>query len=99
MFSKITWGLTGLLAGLAALDLSACTASDSKTYTLRIGAGHPSGPAVYTTQLQKFFVPEVERRVAEETAYKVQFIEGYGCLLYTSPSPRDRTRSRMPSSA
>ena len=24
---------------------------------------------------------------------------GYTCLLYTSPSPRDRTRSRMPSSA
>ena len=23
----------------------------------------------------------------------------HGCLLYTSPSPRDRTRSRMPSSA
>ena len=27
-------------------------------------------------------------------------LRGYGaCLLYTSPSPRDRTRSRMPSSA
>ena len=25
--------------------------------------------------------------------------EAYCCLLYTSPSPRDRTRSRMPSSA
>ena len=25
--------------------------------------------------------------------------EGNCCLLYTSPSPRDRTRSRMPSSA
>ena len=24
---------------------------------------------------------------------------GMPCLLYTSPSPRDRTRSRMPSSA
>ena len=24
---------------------------------------------------------------------------GDACLLYTSPSPRDRTRSRMPSSA
>ena len=24
---------------------------------------------------------------------------GITCLLYTSPSPRDRTRSRMPSSA
>ena len=23
----------------------------------------------------------------------------HSCLLYTSPSPRDRTRSRMPSSA
>ena len=30
-----------------------------------------------------------------------RFISGKGnaCLLYTSPSPRDRTRSRMPSSA
>ena len=26
-------------------------------------------------------------------------LEGNTCLLYTSPSPRDRTRSRMPSSA
>ena len=26
-------------------------------------------------------------------------IPAYSCLLYTSPSPRDRTRSRMPSSA
>ena len=25
--------------------------------------------------------------------------DGINCLLYTSPSPRDRTRSRMPSSA
>ena len=35
----------------------------------------------------------------------VRFLQGClsglkkGCLLYTSPSPRDRTRSRMPSSA
>ena len=30
------------------------------------------------------------------------FVDGeeyFICLLYTSPSPRDRTRSRMPSSA
>ena len=27
------------------------------------------------------------------------FVLGFTCLLYTSPSPRDRTRSRMPSSA
>ena len=27
------------------------------------------------------------------------FADALRCLLYTSPSPRDRTRSRMPSSA
>ena len=31
--------------------------------------------------------------------YWVNCGEYYICLLYTSPSPRDRTRSRMPSSA
>ena len=30
--------------------------------------------------------------------YKEWIKDGF-CLLYTSPSPRDRTRSRMPSSA
>ena len=29
----------------------------------------------------------------------LQWGQSYVCLLYTSPSPRDRTRSRMPSSA
>ena len=29
----------------------------------------------------------------------ITFTNGTACLLYTSPSPRDRTRSRMPSSA
>ena len=27
------------------------------------------------------------------------FYRGYDCLLYTSPSPRDKRQSRMPSSA
>ena len=26
-------------------------------------------------------------------------VSAYGCLLYTSPSPRDKRQSRMPSSA
>ena len=68
---------------MASLALLSCSSSETKTYTLRIGAGHPSGPAVYSTQLQKFFVPEVERRVAEETEYKVQFVEGYGGSIAT----------------
>ena len=34
------------------------------------------------------------RRSALDIAVEIE-----NCLLYTSPSPRDRTRSRMPSSA
>ena len=30
---------------------------------------------------------------------KTSVVEVYNCLLYTSPSPRDATLSRMPSSA
>ena len=39
----------------------------------------------------------IEGRPAEMIAENLT--EAYNCLLYTSPSPRDRTRSRMPSSA
>ena len=35
----------------------------------------------------------------EEKSAKADTWRPYLCLLYTSPSPRDRTRSRMPSSA
>ena len=35
---------------------------------------------------------------AANVALKARIVAG-DCLLYTSPSPRDRTRSRMPSSA
>ena len=44
---------------------------------LRIASGHP--PAnTYVALLQSFFVPEVTKRVAEKTKYKVEFVEGYG---------------------
>ena len=33
------------------------------------------------------------------TTNDILFHQSTICLLYTSPSPRDRTRSRMPSSA
>ena len=44
-----------------------------------------------------YTLPEYDnwKEAAEETGTG----RGWHCLLYTSPSPRDRTRSRMPSSA
>ena len=52
---------------------------------MKIGiAGHPEGsPDISDVELEK----------------AMQDKKPYACLLYTSPSPRDRTRSRMPSSA
>jgi len=44
---------------------------------------------------RKLTVLENERRVLSERLER----QRQTCLLYTSPSPRDRTRSRMPSSA
>ena len=42
---------------------------------------------------------EVDAMVAEAVEEARRIDEASICLLYTSPSPRDRTRSRMPSSA
>ena len=51
----------------------------------------------------KIIVPLDGSTFAEQALCHAEAIAVHGqteiCLLYTSPSPRDRTRSRMPSSA
>ena len=44
-------------------------------------------------------VYDIVLRLSSNDAEKLRGIITNNCLLYTSPSPRDRTRSRMPSSA
>ena len=39
------------------------------------------------------------KRSAMDYINHIEYKRHIDCLLYTSPSPRDRTRSRMPSSA
>ena len=43
--------------------------------------------------------PKLTNMESGEASLIVESFEPEICLLYTSPSPRDRTRSRMPSSA
>ena len=52
--------------------------------------GSPTGSTFTTTELNRSFFHTYKRSDTEQFSV---------CLLYTSPSPRDRTRSRMPSSA
>ena len=42
---------------------------------------------------------EIASSLNRVISWWVNFTVNFSCLLYTSPSPRDRTRSRMPSSA
>ena len=44
-------------------------------------------------------IPEAWQKHNAMDASKRAFYEYHSCLLYTSPSPRDRQKSRMPSSA
>ena len=59
-----------------------------------LGIYHPFSRALYEQ--------DVEGNVLVTDNEKTGLFRANGswiCLLYTSPSPRDRTRSRMPSSA
>ena len=60
-------------------------------YNLLMGLlPHPSPTNVFASTYYKKDFEHFSTRLG---------IPNLGCLLYTSPSPRDRTRSRMPSSA
>ena len=55
-----------------------------------------------TTNIRGKQYVEVNERIKffrQEDQYKDWTIMSEFCLLYTSPSPRDRQKSRMPSSA
>ena len=55
-------------------------------------------------QTQKYFDICQEKlgmvpNVLKAHAFDIDKLNAFTCLLYTSPSPRDRQKSRMPSSA
>ena len=58
--------------------LTTLSVAYADNFTLRIGSGHPSGPTVYVTEMEKFFVPEVTKRVKARTSHTVNFVEAWG---------------------
>ena len=70
------------------------------------GTRHPAGDELYSGTFDMILVPGLAftakgDRLGYGAGYYDTFLPQHSkaCLLYTSPSPRDRTRSRMPSSA
>ena len=47
----------------------------------------------------RYYVTDDDRVIMASEVGVLDIAPEHVCLLYTSPSPRDRTRSRMPSSA
>ena len=62
------------------------------TLVIRIALYPLSAGSIRSARRMRIAQPVIQKRQAEIKSR-------YACLLYTSPSPRDRTRPRMPSSA
>ena len=83
--------LSGGFAGLGVLGVSALTGCSTSTEPKSdTGAGDAK-------KLVLWMWPEGFDKQTLATVAKAQ--PSYNCLLYTSPSPRDKRQSRMPSSA
>ena len=69
---------------------------EEMTYKIREAERREKAAIEYAQGLQKENKQLQERSKTIDDSYLKEYD---ACLLYTSPSPRDRTRSRMPSSA
>ena len=60
---------------------------------------HPGVNKAQNKMQDAYALQSVTQKELSENEVEWNVKQLYFCLLYTSPSPRDRTRSRMPSSA
>ena len=66
---------------------------------LRVLEAADTSPATASGRLVHTLRESLKADVGAEEAWWRFEVRGGGCLLYTSPSPRDKRQSRMPSSA
>ena len=83
-----------VVATLAATDAD----GDALTYTLS-GEGSENFTVNENGEVVVAEGADINFEDVTEFTFNVEVTDGNGCLLYTSPSPRDQRGSRMPSSA
>ena len=70
-------------------------------YLIEFVSANPTGP-LHVGHCRGAILGDVTANLLQYNNHKVTkeyYVNDYGCLLYTSPSPRDTPISRMPSSA
>ena len=75
------------------------TRLSSTVAALFLGATGPVFEPVATFQASRILPAAIVKGPHHTVSAEVKAEGFYHCLLYTSPSPRDRQKSRMPSSA
>ena len=60
---------------------------------------HKGHLAISKEAKKRFKLKKVIWAITKKNPFKIESKTSVTCLLYTSPSPRDRQKSRMPSSA
>ena len=65
----------------------------------QFGQDRPRGQCIYVHLTLLPYVSASGELKTKPTQHSVKELRSIGCLLYTSPSPRDKRQSRMPSSA
>ena len=78
-------------------DVTENDASKAKTSKIKLFVGVIAVAIAITTAIASALVNRPQRD--DVVILTPPADSSQACLLYTSPSPRDRTRSRMPSSA
>ena len=82
---------------VAAMTLASC--NNGKTNAPKANADSDTTESVATDSATTAAAPATADQLIDQLNEKVKAKDDKGCLLYTSPSPRDPKTSRMPSSA
>ena len=90
-----------LIEGLFVLFLISCSAQEEESFSISTELHDVMSEVRNENVPVSVILPPNFVKGAKEIPLLINLHGGGGnsCLLYTSPSPRDRTRSRMPSSA
>ena len=81
------------------LENSLAVAAYQKTLNLFLDLLDAEPKTIVVDKHPEYLSTKLGKDLAEANDLKVIEVQHHHCLLYTSPSPRDSRRSRMPSSA